>query len=272
MNGRPGLVLGALLSHWRRRPLQFVMLVAGLMLATALWSGVQAVNAEARASYARAADQLGAGALDRLEPAPGQKLTVRDYVALRRAGWLVSPLVEGRLRTDRGSVGVLGVDPVTRPVFGPVGEGNANGGGNLLAFITPPATGYADAATVAALGDADLSGLTLASRDGMPPNTVVMDVGIAQRLLELGDRLSALTVAASQPAGLQPLDEIAPQLIRREAQDRADPAALTASFHLNLTAFALLSFIVGLFITQSAVGLAFEQRRGVVRTLRALGV
>ena len=106
----------------------------------------------------------------------------------------------------------------------------------------------------------------------MPSNTVVMDVGIAQRLLERGDRLTAMTVSATQPAGLRPVSGIVPQLIRRDAQDRADPAALTASFHLNLTAFALLSFIVGLFITQSAVGLAFEQRRGVVRTLRALGV
>jgi len=43
--------LSALLSHWRRNPLQLFTLLAGLALATALWSGVQAVNAEARASY-----------------------------------------------------------------------------------------------------------------------------------------------------------------------------------------------------------------------------
>ena len=45
------LVLKTLLSHWRRAPLQLFALVAGLALATALWSGVQAINAEARASY-----------------------------------------------------------------------------------------------------------------------------------------------------------------------------------------------------------------------------
>ena len=42
--------LSALLSHWRRRPFQLLTLVLGLALATALWSGVQAINAEARAS------------------------------------------------------------------------------------------------------------------------------------------------------------------------------------------------------------------------------
>ncbi|MFD2855672.1 hypothetical protein ACFSZS_14155 [Seohaeicola zhoushanensis] len=54
--------LGALLSHWRRQPGQFATLVLGLALATALWSAVQAINAEARASYARAAAQLGGDA------------------------------------------------------------------------------------------------------------------------------------------------------------------------------------------------------------------
>lgn len=45
-----GAVLEALASHWRRNRLQLLTLVLGLALATALWSGVQAINAEARAS------------------------------------------------------------------------------------------------------------------------------------------------------------------------------------------------------------------------------
>jgi putative ABC transport system permease protein len=39
-----------------------------------------------------------------------------------------------------------------------------------------------------------------------------------------------------------------------------------------LTAFGLLSFVVGLFIVNSAIGLAFEQRLPMLRTLRACGV
>ena len=50
--------LAALLAHWRRNPLQFLTLFGGLALATALWTGVQAINAEARASYAAAAATL----------------------------------------------------------------------------------------------------------------------------------------------------------------------------------------------------------------------
>ncbi|NJM84000.1 MAG: hypothetical protein HC844_17520, partial [Tabrizicola sp.] len=54
----PGVALQALLSHWRRHPVQLAMLLLGLALATALWSGVQAINAEARAAYDRAAGTL----------------------------------------------------------------------------------------------------------------------------------------------------------------------------------------------------------------------
>ncbi len=52
-------VLAALLGHWRRHPVELATLLVGLAVATALWSGVQALNAEARASYARAAALLG---------------------------------------------------------------------------------------------------------------------------------------------------------------------------------------------------------------------
>lgn len=49
----------ALLSHWLRHPLQLVTLAVGLALATGLWSAVQAINSEARASYKQAEEQLG---------------------------------------------------------------------------------------------------------------------------------------------------------------------------------------------------------------------
>ncbi len=56
-----GPTLVALLSHWRRTPVQLFAFLAGIALATALWSGVQAINAEARASYDAAAATLAEG-------------------------------------------------------------------------------------------------------------------------------------------------------------------------------------------------------------------
>ena len=62
------LTLRVLLSHWRHAPLQLGLLVLGLALATALWSAVQAINSEARASYSRAVEQLGVVATQRRLP------------------------------------------------------------------------------------------------------------------------------------------------------------------------------------------------------------
>ena len=70
-----------------------------------------------------------------------------------------------------------------------------------------------------------------------------------------------------------PLESVVGDKLRLiEPNAESDLERLTDSFHLNLTAFGLLSFFVGLFIVNSAIGLAFEQRLPMLRTLRACGV
>ena len=110
--------LGALLSHWRRRPLQLATLVMGLALATALWSAVEAINGEARASYARAAAVLGQDQLRYLASRDGGRLTQAQYLDLRRGGWLVSPLLDGEWRAGSISLRLLGSRSAHRAAAG----------------------------------------------------------------------------------------------------------------------------------------------------------
>ena len=254
--------VAALWSHWRRAPLQLFTLVAGLALATALWSGVQAINAEARASYDAAAATLGEGQYDQIVATEGGTIAQADWIALRRAGWLVSPVVEGRMAGAR----LVGVEPLTLPgTIAPVGTGD---GADLVEFLQGARVfAHPDAA-----GALDGSGIAVTTDPDMAPGTVIADIGLAQRLLQMDGRLSRLVVAPDQPQGRAELADLAPGLSLRPARDGADVGRLTDSFHLNLTAFGALSFVVGLFIVHGAIGLAFEQRRGLVRTLRALGL
>ena len=101
---------------------------------------------------------------------------------------------------------------------------------------------------------------------------LVVDIGIAQRLLNMPDQLSRLMIgkAKGPRAALEAVAGDRLRLVEPDAE--SDLERLTDSFHLNLTAFGLLSFVVGLFIVNSAIGLAFEQRRPMLRTLRACGV
>jgi putative ABC transport system permease protein len=114
-------------------------------------------------------------------------------------------------------------------------------------------------------------GADLVAAPDVAPNTAITDIGVAQRLLGREGLIDRLLVAPDQPLNRPPLAQIVPGLIQTAPQGGSDVARLTDSFHLNLTAFGLLSFAVGLFIVHGAIGLAFEQRRTMVRTLRALG-
>ncbi|MEP5181098.1 MAG: ABC transporter permease, partial [Rhizobiaceae bacterium] len=104
-----------LLSHWMYRPVQFFSLLIGLTLATGLWTGVQAINTEARSSYEKARTALLPGVYDSLERRDGQPIDVKTYAALQRAGWRTSPVLEGKLQLDDGTVRILAIDPVTMP-------------------------------------------------------------------------------------------------------------------------------------------------------------
>ncbi|MBI1172323.1 FtsX-like permease family protein [bacterium] len=256
-------ILTALIGHWRRNPVQLFTLLAGLALGTALWSGVQAINAEARASYDAAAATLGEARYAQITSRSGEPIAQATYIALLRAGWVVSPVVEGKL----GPVRLVGIDPLTAPAgVGPLPQGR---GGDLAAFLSARGQIFARAAT---LGTLPATGADLVAAPQVAPNTALADIGLVQRLLHRPDQIDRLLVAPDQPLTRRPLAEIAPDLTLTEASEANDVAKLTDSFHLNLTAFGLLSFAVGLFIVHGAIGLAFEQRRPMMRTLRALGV
>lgn len=257
-----GAILSALLSHWRKNPLQLVTLLAGLALGTALWSGVQAINAEARASYAASLATLGAGEFAQIASRDGGAIDQQTYVALRRAGWNVSPVVEGRL----GSVRLVGIEPLTAPRG--IGPFRIAEGSDIVAFLTGAGQIHAQAETFERLPQ---TGAEHVVSPDVAPNTAIADIGLAQRLLNRKDQIDRLIVASAQPQARAPLAEIAPGLVENPPQAGNDVARLTDSFHLNLTAFGLLSFAVGLFIVNGAIGLAFEQRRTMARTLRALG-
>ncbi|WP_213772170.1 FtsX-like permease family protein [Bradyrhizobium sp. dw_78] len=272
-------ILAVLLSHWRRHPMQLATLLIGLISATALWSGVQALNQQARSSYDRAAAAFGGARTPMLAGKDGAAFPQRLFTDLRRAGWPVSPVVEGRLQIGGRSFRLLGIEPVTLPAE--IGNAPAIGKGNSQAFIAPPGQTLAAPETLSELHEPEGASLLASNGASLPPlhvqpqlapGVLVVDIGVAQRLLNMPDRISRLLVGPAKEPRL-PLETVAGDRLRLVAADaESDLERLTDSFHLNLTAFGLLSFFVGLFIVNSAIGLAFEQRLPMLRTLRACGV
>jgi putative ABC transport system permease protein len=273
--------LRALFSHWRQHPVQFFSVLTGLWLATSLLIGVQALNSQARDSYARASQLIGGEPQASLSAATGATFPQQWFVDLRRAGWPVSPVLQGRLtlkgREDQ-RLQLLGIEPVSLPAGGVV-AGQAMAIEQVVEFFTPPGSTWISPQTLQALGLKEgerplaLNGQALPplrAQADMAPGALLVDIGFAQQLLDLPGQLSRLLLPKDFAATLP--DSLKDQLQFKSSGEENNLARLTESFHLNLDALGFLSFVVGLFIVHAAIGLALEQRRGLLRTLRACGV
>ena len=273
--------LVTLLSHWRRRPVNFAALFVGLAIATALWSGVQALNAHARQSYDRAASVFAGGGAQSLIPASGGAISQDLFVKLRRAGWKVSPVVEATIWVGGSPFLLIGIEPLTLPRG--VSFGGVAGDSGFAAFSAPPGQTFAAPETLRDLGAAEGAIVAvdggkalppIRSNAGTPPGLLVVDIGMAQALLDRPGQVSRLILQPRPENETPPLASVTGGALRLRpaGEEEADLRRLTESFHLNLTAFGWLSCLVGLFIVHAAYGLAFEQRLAMVRTMRAVGV
>jgi putative ABC transport system permease protein len=276
--------LKALLSHWRRHPVQFFSVLTGLWLATSLLTGVQALNTQARESYAKASQMIGGEPQKILVSPNGANFSQDLFVSLRRAGWPVSPALRGRVTLKEAPeqrLTILGIEPVSLPVNTAL-AGQSLDTGQIVDFFTPPGTTWISPQTLAALGlhegqeamtDSGRRLPPLRAKVDMAPGVLLMDIGFAQQLLNQPNQISRLVLpkdfADSAPALPAELNG---ELVLRKSGEDNDLGRLTESFHLNLDALGFLSFVVGLFIVHAAIGLALEQRRGLLRNLRACGV
>jgi len=105
-------LLAALFSHYRRHPLQLLALATMIVLATMLWTGVYHLTSQARASL----DQSESAVAERQQVTreDGTRMTVADFVELRRAGLCVMPWLE--VSSPEGGR-LVGVDPLAAGCF-----------------------------------------------------------------------------------------------------------------------------------------------------------
>lgn len=269
----------ALISHWRRSPFQLIALLLGLSVATALWSGVQAINFQARQSYDKAADFFGEKNNAVIRSSTGPYFSDAVFGQLRQLGWKVSPLLEGQITVAGRQYKVLGIDPLSYPVkstaLPPTQSPNS-----LIKFIHP-GQALVNPETYSQFNLQVRHWITnkgialplMVEQPDIPAGLIIVDMAWAQNLLEKEGLISKLLISREGVPSFSTLPNLSvPDLQIVESSEELGVDGLTDSFHLNLTAFGFLSFFVGLFIVHSAIGLAFEQRRSMIRTLRACGV
>lgn len=278
-----------------RRPLHTGLMVLGVALGVAVVIAIDLANAAAQRGFARSTEAVVGRATHQVQGGPSgipQDLLRRLRVegGLRQS----APVVEGvvsALDFGRRPLRVLGIDPLSEGPFRGHLAGGAAGRADFAPFFTEPDAVLIGEALAQAQGlalgqrlrvqvDGRLASLRVIgivrsadeqARRGLD-GLLLMDVGAAQRLFALGDRLTRIDLIADQ-AALERLRPLLPEGARLVAASEQAGAAgqLTAAFQLNLTALSLLALVVGMFLIYNTVMFSVVQRRAVFGTLRALG-
>src|SRR4029078_11961591 len=107
---------------------------------------------------------------------------------------------------------------------------------------------------------------------------LIADIATAQELLGMVGKLSEVDLILPAGAAEQPaIDRITPILpagaeLIRPALRTQTIQQMTSALELNLTALSLLALVVGMFLIYNTITFSVVQRRGLLGTLRCLGV
>jgi putative ABC transport system permease protein len=279
-----------------RRPLHTGLMVLGVALGVAVVIAVDLANTSASRAFARSTEAVVGRTTHQVLGGPSG-LDQRLLRRIRVEGGLRSsaPVVEAyvtALELDRQPLRVLGLDALSegpfrahasRASFPEHGferlfvEENAVFVGAALAERYRLGVGAAVRVRVQDRVETlvvrgiirSVDAGEAASLDGI----LLMDVGRAQQLLRMGDRITRVDLVASDEEADRVAALLPPDARIVNARAQADAMGqLTEAFALNLTALSLLALVVGMFLIYNTVMFSVVQRRAVIGTLRLLGV
>ncbi len=272
---------------------------------------IDLANASAARAFEVSATTLAGRATHAVEAASGG-LPDELFVRIVRTSGIgpAAPIVEGfgvagsPLDSARSTtLRVLGIDPFSERPFRPelAAVSGASGGSPAL-LVTRPDTGFLTPETAADLGvgvggrfplrvagvDHEIELLGLLEPEGARSREalaglLVMDIASAQEVLGRLGRIDRIDLVLADAEGgadggaSPPLDRLRallpPDAEVRPAGARAGTfAEMTRAFRLNLTALSLLALVCGAFLIYNTMTFSIVQRRGLLGTLRAMGV
>ncbi len=259
------LALRIYARHYLQAPLQAASILIGIVLAVMLFVAVQAINLNAKRSYADAAEQLSLPASQFIIPPTGQQYFSNDlYFQLRQAGLSQSlAVLEGRVRSSEGRrYSVQGSDvvaAVTATMNHGLEHGREDGKQPVFLFDQQlPLVDMLRGDPVALVSEQQFEQMgrpselilddTKTQIYAVPDkwqlgSRMLVDISFAERLLNRPGQLSYIAVFESQNQQERNWNSIvAEQGQWIENTQSSDLDSLTDSFHLNLTAMSMLAF------------------------------
>lgn len=284
------LALNLFAAHYRQAPLQATAILIGIVLAVTLFVAVQAINLNAKRSYAESTEQLSAQAQNLIIPPAGQNYLPESlYFTLRQQGLSAAlPVIEGRVRDEQGRRwSIQGSELITAITSRSRYASNNDYNVSLFDSLLPLPELLASEPIVMMsqsqyrnIGELDTLVLDdIKTQVAVLPDEwqlgsrMLMDIGFAQRLLNKQGQLSYIAVfdlGNDTQATWQKYMGNQGQWITNNQS--TDLGSLTDSFHLNLTAMSLLAFLVGLFIAYNGVKYSLLKRNRLLVQIQQAGI
>jgi len=290
------------LRHLLKHPWQIGLAILGVALGVAVVVSIDLTNSSARRAFALSTETIAGRATHQIVGGPnGMDEALYRRLRLELGVRESAPVVEGYAAAPEHpglTLHILGVDPLAEGPFRPyLNTQNAGPQSDLTALFVKPGTALMSAETARANGlkGGDTLRLRIGTRietatlvallepqdevarralDGL----LIADIATAQEWLGRVGKLTEIDLILPEgDAGQVLIDTITPILppgaqLTRPALRTQTIEQMTAAFELNLTALSLLALMVGMFLIYNTITFSVVQRRGLIGTLRCLGV
>ncbi|WP_261905103.1 ABC transporter permease [Vibrio fortis] len=284
------LTLNLFAAHYRQAPLQAAAILIGIVLAVTLFVAVQAINLNAKRSYAESTEQLSAQAQNLIIPPAGQNyLPELVYFTLRQQGLSAAlPIIEGRVRDEQGRRwSIQGSELITaitsRSRYASGNDQNVSLFDSLLplpALLANEPIVMMSQSQYQNIGELDTlilddikTQVVVLPDEWQLGSRMLMDIGFAQQLLNKQGQLSYIAVFDlgndTQTNWQEYVGDQGQWITNNQSTDLG---SLTDSFHLNLTAMSLLAFLVGLFIAYNGVKYSLLKRNRLLVQIQQAGI
>ncbi|WP_434763724.1 FtsX-like permease family protein [Vibrio fortis] len=284
------LTLNLFAAHYRQAPLQAAAILIGIVLAVTLFVAVQAINLNAKRSYAESTEQLSAQAQNLIIPPAGQNyLPELVYFTLRQQGLSAAlPVIEGRVRDEQGRRwSIQGSELITaitsRSRYTSDNDQNVSLFDSLLPLpellankpiVMMSQSQYQNIGELDTLILDDIKTQVVVLPDEWQLGSrMLMDIGFAQQLLNKPGQLSYIAIFDlgndTQATWQEYIGDQGQWITNNQSTDLG---SLTDSFHLNLTAMSLLAFLVGLFIAYNGVKYSLLKRNRLLVQIQQAGI
>ncbi|ALO41718.1 FtsX-like permease family protein [Pseudoalteromonas phenolica] len=275
------LILTTHIAYFRRHPWLLLLFIVGLSLGSALLTAIAGLNQEAENRHNTSSALIDSAVSHIVKPPIGQDyIDGKLWLKLRENGFTnAQPVLRGKLTLDSGkTLYVQGINSLlwmTQPIPAlstQTGE-NENTGFAFDAIMIDRkrAQKYQF--------NKDDKKLTLQNNPHTPKFMLVDDIGVwsltdiayADMLLSAQGKLSFIEFTGLTKEQASQVEAILGHEARLIASQEQDFDALSEAFFFNLTALALLGYIVAAFLSFNAIKLSIAGRKKLLTQFNLLG-